>query len=436
MKDAAKQLEEKIRNKTARLGIVGMGYVGLPLAVEFGKVGFKVTGFDVDQDRVKSLQSGKSYIPDVRSDEVRHLVDSGLFQATTDIAALKKMDTVTICVPTPLNKVKAPDLSFVISSVENIRDGLHAGQLIILESTTYPGTTDEVVLPKLEETGLKAGKDFFLAFSPERVDPGNKQFGTKNTPKIVGGITSDCTRLAKALYEQAVDTVIPVSGPRAAETVKLLENTFRSVNIALVNEMALMSHQLGIDVWEVIEAAATKPFGFLPFYPGPGIGGHCIPIDPVYLSWKARQSGFESRFIDLAGQINSRMPEYVVERIVEALNEHQKCLNGSKILIVGVAYKKDINDMRESPALDIISLLSRRGAEISYHDPYVPVLKVEELEQHSRELTPEWMERQDCVVIVTNHSDLDYNKVIKSSKLIVDTRNALKGLSGTHIVRL
>jgi UDP-N-acetyl-D-glucosamine dehydrogenase len=436
MKDIAIELEDNVRNKTARLGIVGMGYVGLPLAVEFGKAGFNVTGLDLDRGRVKMLQSSKSYIPDVSSDELQSLVKAGKFRATTDLDVLKEQDTITICVPTPLNKVKAPDLDYVIASVENIRDGLHEGQLIILESTTYPGTTEEIVLPKLEETGLKVGKDFFLAFSPERVDPGNKQFGTRNTPKIVGGITPDCTRLAKVLYEQAVDIVVPVSCPRAAETVKLLENTFRSVNIALVNEMALMSHQLGIDVWEVIEAAATKPFGFLPFYPGPGIGGHCIPIDPVYLSWKARQSGFESRFIDLAGQINSRMPEYVVERITEALNDHQKSLRGSKILIVGVAYKKDINDVRESPALDIISLLMRRGAEISYYDPFVPFLKIEDIDQRAKDLTEDLLESQDCVVIVTNHSGLDCDKISKSSKLIVDTRNALKGLRGSHIVRL
>jgi UDP-N-acetyl-D-glucosamine dehydrogenase len=436
MENRSRQLIGKILDKKAQVAIIGMGYVGLPLAVEFARVGFNVTGLDIDAEKIRALQAGESYIPDIPSTTVRSLVKDGRFHPTTDPETLKTMDTVTICVPTPLNKVKAPDLSYVISSVENVRDRLHEGQLIILESTTYPGTTDEVVLPKLEETGLKVGKGFFLAFSPERVDPGNKQFGTRNTPKIVGGITPDCTRLAKALYEQAVETVIPVSCPRAAETVKLLENTFRSVNIALVNEMAQMSHQLGIDIWEVIEAAATKPFGFLPFYPGPGIGGHCIPIDPVYLSWKARQSGFESRFIDLAGQINSRMPEYVVERITDALNDHGKCLKGSKVLIVGVAYKKDINDMRESPALDIISLLQRRGVEISYHDPFVPILQIEEIEQRAKELTQDLLESQDCVVIVTNHSALDYDKIIKSSKLIVDTRNALKGLNGSHIVRL
>jgi UDP-N-acetyl-D-glucosamine dehydrogenase len=323
-----------------------------------------------------------------------------------------------------------------MNSVEVIRRSLHPGQLIILESTTYPGTTDEVVLPMLEETGLKVGRDIFLAFSPERVDPGNKQYTTRNTPKVVGGVTAECTELARALYEQAIEKVIPVSSTRVAETVKLLENTFRSVNIALVNEIALMSYKLGINVWEVIDAAATKPFGFLPFYPGPGIGGHCIPIDPFYLSWKARQTGFEARFIDLAGQINGRMPEYVVEKITEALNQHGKCLKGSRLLIVGVAYKKDINDVRESPALDIISLLARQGAQISYHDPFVPSLPIEGIEQKSKDLTEKTLEDQDCVVIVTNHSGLDYQRVVKASRLIMDTRNALKGYKGAHIVRL
>ena len=432
----AKNLSEKIRDKSARVGIIGMGYVGLPLALEFANAGFSVTGLDVDAERIQILQSGGSYIPDIPSDRVRDLVKAGRFHPTTDPDILKTMDTVTICVPTPLRKTKDPDLSYVMNSVEVIRRSLHPGQLIILESTTYPGTTDEMVLPALEETGLKAGKDFFLAFSPERVDPGNKQYTTRNTPKIVGGITPDCTQLACLLYEQAIEKVMPVSSTKVAETVKLLENTFRSVNIGLVNEIALMSDKMGINVWEVIDAAATKPFGFLPFYPGPGIGGHCIPIDPFYLSWKARQSGFEARFIDLAGQINSRMPEYVVEKITEALNHHGKCLKGSRMLIVGVAYKKDINDVRESPALDIISLLIRRGVQISYHDPFVPALQVEGAEQRSKDLTAETLEDQDCVVIVTNHSALDYPKVVKSSKLIMDTRNALKGFNGSHIIRL
>ncbi|MBI3811359.1 MAG: nucleotide sugar dehydrogenase [Nitrospirae bacterium] len=436
MAHESKQLFEKIRNKTARVGIIGMGYVGLPLAVEFANAGFTVAGLDVDGERIRVLQSGHSYIPDVPSDTVLDLVKKGRFNPTTDPDLLKTMDTITICVPTPLRKTKDPDLSFVMNSVEGIRRSLRAGQLIILESTTYPGTTDEMILPVLEETGLKVGRDFFLAFSPERVDPGNKQYNTRNTPKIVGGVTPDCTRLACLLYEQAIEKVIPVSSTRVAETVKLLENTFRSVNIGLVNEIALMSDKLGINVWEVIDAAATKPFGFLPFYPGPGIGGHCIPIDPFYLSWKARQSGFEARFIDLAGQVNSRMPEYVVEKITEALNHHGKCLKGSRMLIVGVAYKKDINDVRESPALDIISLLVRRGVQIAYHDPFVPALQIEGAEQRSKDLTGETLEGQDCVVIVTNHTDLDYAKIVKSSKLIMDTRNALKGFNGSHIIRL
>jgi len=436
MNQNALALLDKISQKKARVGIIGMGYVGLPLAVEFARAGFNVTGLDVDSERIRSLQSGHSHIPDISSEAIQELLKGGRFNPTTDPAALKTMDTVTICVPTPLRKTKDPDLSYVMSSVEVIGRFLHPGQLIILESTTYPGTTNEMVLPKLEETGLKVGQDFFLAFSPERVDPGNKHYTTRNTPKIVGGITSDCTRLASALYEQAIEKVVPVSSTKVAETVKLLENTFRSVNIGLVNEIALMSYKLGIDVWEVIDAAATKPFGFLPFYPGPGIGGHCIPIDPFYLSWKARQIGFEARFIDLAGQINGRMPEYVVEKISEGLNDQGKCLKGSRMLIVGVAYKKDINDVRESPALDIISLLIRRGVQISFHDPYIPELEMEGIERQSKDLNAETLADQDCVVIVTNHSLLDYSKIVKSSKLIMDTRNALKGFDGAHIIRL
>jgi len=436
MENRSKQLIGKIQDKSAQVAIIGMGYVGLPLAVEFARVGFKVTGLDIDAEKIRALQAGESYIPDIPSTTVRNLVKDGRFHPTTDPETLKTMDTVTICVPTPLRKTKDPDLSYIMNSVEVIRRSLHPGQLIILESTTYPGTTDEMVLPTLEETGLKVGRDFFLAFSPERVDPGNKQYTTRNTPKVVGGITAECTQLARTLYEQAIDKVISVSSTKVAETVKLLENTFRSVNIALVNEIALMSDKMGINVWEVIDAAATKPFGFLPFYPGPGIGGHCIPIDPFYLSWKARQSGFEARFIDLAGQINGRMPEYVVEKVMEALNQHGKCLKGARMLIVGVAYKKDINDVRESPALDIISLLARKGAKISYHDPFVPSLSVEGIEQRSKELDEKTLEEQDCVVIVTNHSGLDYGKIVKASRLIMDTRNAFKGFSGSHIVRL
>jgi len=436
MENGSKVLVGKILDKTAQIAIIGMGYVGLPLAVEFARVGFKVTGLDIDPEKIRALEAGESYIPDISSTTVRSLVKEGRFYPTTDPEVLRFMDTVTICVPTPLRKTKDPDLSYIMSSVEVIRRSLHAGQLIILESTTYPGTTDEMVLPRLEESGLKVGRDFFLAFSPERVDPGNQQYTTRNTPKVVGGITAECTQLARTLYEQAIDKVISVSSTKVAETVKLLENTFRSVNIALVNEIALMSDKMGINVWEVIDAAATKPFGFLPFYPGPGIGGHCIPIDPFYLSWKARQSGFEARFIDLAGQINSRMPEYVVEKVTDALNRHGKCLNGARLLIVGVAYKKDINDVRESPALDIISLLARKGVQISYHDPFVSSLSVEGMEQRSKALDEKTLEEQDCVVIVTNHSGLDYEKIVKASKLIMDTRNALKGFNVSHIERL
>ena len=430
------QLSDRILTKTAKIGVVGLGYVGLPLAVEFGEKGFRVTAMDVDQKRVESLQSGKSYIPDIPTQRLQSVLKTREFQVTSDPGFTKNMDTITICVPTPLRKTKDPDLSYIMAAVEMIRQNLHPGQLIILESTTYPGTTDEIVLPMLEETGLKVGKDFFLAFSPERVDPGNKTYSTHNTPKIIGGITPECTFLAQTLYEQVVTSVVPVSSTKVAETIKLLENTFRSVNIGLVNEMALLCNKLGIDVWEVIDGAATKPFGFLPFYPGPGIGGHCIPIDPFYLSWKARQSGFETRFIDLAGQINSRMPHYIMEKMTEALNDRGKCIRGAKILIVGLAYKPDINDMRESPALDIISLLKRRGAQIDYHDPYIPCLKLDGADLQSQDLTERTIEHQDCVVILTHHTGLDYNKLVKFSRLIMDTRNALKGIQGPNIVRL
>ena len=436
MEERASQLLKKINDRTARLGIIGMGYVGLPLAVEFGKAGFKVIGVDINEERTRQLQSGQSYIPDVPSEEIRYLVSTGRFEATSDPNRLMDVDTVTICVPTPLRKTRDPDLSHIMAAMEWICDDAPAGRLIILESTTYPGTTQEVLLPLLEGSDRRVGKDFFLAFSPERVDPGNKQFTTSNTPKIVGGMTPACTQLAKALYETAIQKVVPVSSTKVAETVKLLENTFRIVNIGLVNEIALICHNLGIDVWEVIDAAGTKPFGFLAFYPGPGIGGHCIPIDPFYLSWKARQSGLDSKFIELAGQINSRMPQYVVEKIAEALNDRKKCLNGSKMLVVGVSYKKDINDIRESPALDIISLLIGKGVRIQYHDPYVPEFKLRESEIRSVELTTDLMREQDCVLITTNHSSLDYESIVKASSLVMDTRNALKGYNSPNIIRI
>ncbi|MDO8795705.1 MAG: nucleotide sugar dehydrogenase, partial [Vicinamibacterales bacterium] len=370
-----KQLQDRITGRTARVGIIGLGYVGLPLAVEFAAAGFDVTGFDVDATKVAAVNAGKSYIGDVAQEHLAAVVTAKRLKATSDMGQLAGMDVIDICVPTPLNKTRDPDLSFVVKSVDAVKAHLRKGQLIILESTTYPGTTDEVVQPALEAGGLVAGKDFFLAFSPERVDPGNPSYSTRTIPKVVGGMNPESTELARVFYGAIIDHVVPVSSTRVAEMVKLLENTFRAVNIGLVNEIALMSHRMDLDVWEVIDAAGTKPFGFMPFYPGPGLGGHCIPIDPFYLSWKARQSGFECRFIELAGQINGSMPDFVVERVGEALNTKKKAINGSRVHVFGVAYKKDVSDMRESPALDVMELLVRRGAVLSYTDPFVPVLK-------------------------------------------------------------
>ncbi|MEQ1573931.1 MAG: nucleotide sugar dehydrogenase, partial [Vicinamibacterales bacterium] len=404
-------------------------------AVEFAKKGFDVTGFDVDAGKVAEINGGRSYILDVATEEVAAAVGAGTFRATTDMSTLHEMDAIDICVPTPLRKTRDPDLSYVVQAVDAVKARLRAGQLVILESTTYPGTTDEVVQPALEEGGLRAGVDFFLAFSPERVDPGNRGYSTKTIPKVVGGINAASTDLAAALYGSIIDTVVQVSSTQVAEMVKLLENTFRAVNIGLVNEIALMSHRMNIDVWEVIEAASTKPFGFMPFYPGPGLGGHCIPIDPFYLSWKARQSGFECRFIELAGQINSSMPAFVVERIGEALNTRKKAINGSRVHVFGVAYKKDVSDMRESPALDVIELLHRRGAILSYTDPYVPAL------DHGGLSLASVPEREaaagmDCAVICTNHAVFDYQAMPGRFPLVVDTRNALKGLAAENVFRL
>ena len=428
-------LLEKIESKQARVGIIGLGYVGLPLAIELAHAGFHVVGFDVDQSKVDALNGGTSYIPDVPSEDVADAVSRGLFRATVDERELADVDVIDICVPTPLRKTRDPDLSYVVQAVETTARVLRKGQLVILESTTYPGTTDEIVQPALEAKGLKAGEDFYLAFSPERVDPGNPTFQTKNIPKVVGGNNEASTRAAVTLYSQVIDTVVPVTSTRVAEMVKLLENTFRAVNIGLVNELALMSHRMNIDVWEVIDAAKTKPFGFMPFYPGPGLGGHCIPIDPFYLSWKARQSGFEARFIELAGNVNGAMPEYVIERTVEALNSARKALNGSRVHVFGVAYKRDVNDMRESPALDIMELLSRRGAIVSYTDPYVPVLEHGTLNLKS---IPEEQAAAsvDCAVIITDHKVFDYARIAKAFPLVVDTRNALKGVQGDNIFRL
>ena len=421
-------LMKKIISKDAKVGIIGLGYVGLPLAVEFAKAGFDVTGIDVDKRKVDAINKGISYIKDVPTIEVKELVQAGKLSATMDFSALKKLDTVNICVPTPLRKSKDPDISYILSATTEIAKYLHKDQLIILESTTYPGTTEEVMLPMLEAKGFKGGVDFFLAFSPERVDPGNPQFNTKNITKVVGGYSPKCTELAAALYGTAIDKVFPVSSTRVAESVKLLENTFRSVNIGMVNEMAIICDKLGINVWEVIDAAATKPFGFMPFYPGPGIGGHCIPLDPHYLSWRVRIEGYEAKFIELAGQINRSMPEYVVNKVGDALNKHGKPLYGSKVLVMGVAYKNDINDVRESPALDFIKLLQKKSAKISYHDPYIADLSHEGLPYKSITLTDKALKAADCVVLITNHTKFDYRNIVSKAKLVVDTRNATKAL--------
>ena len=428
-------LKERIERRQAKIGVIGLGYVGLPLAVEFAKAGFDVTGFDVDASKVEEINAGRSYILDVKTEEVAEHVKAGRLRATDDMSKLGDMDVVDICVPTPLRKTKDPDMSYVVSAAEQIAKYIHPGMLIVLESTTYPGTTAEVLQPMFEAKGLTVGKDFYLAFSPERVDPANERFNTRNTPKVVGGTTPACSEVAAALYSSAVDMVVPVSSTQVAEMVKLLENTFRAVNIGLVNEIALMSHRMNIDVWEVIDAAKTKPFGFMPFYPGPGLGGHCIPIDPFYLSWKARQTGFECRFIELAGHVNGSMPAYVVDRIGEALNTRKKAINGARIHLFGVAYKKDVSDMRESPALDILELLHRRGAQLSYTDPYVP--EVDHGDLCLRSIPDDKVDGSvDCVVIATDHKAFDYDAIARRFALVVDTRNALKGRKGDNIFRL
>ncbi|MCZ2079170.1 MAG: nucleotide sugar dehydrogenase [Bryobacteraceae bacterium] len=431
----ASVLEEKIRNRTARAGIVGLGYVGLPLAVEFGKAGFHVTGIDVQESKVSRLNAGESYIQDVPGESVRSLLNDGKLRATTDFSIIAELDTINICVPTPLRKTKDPDMSYIVSACQEIRKYMHPGMLVILESTTYPGTTDEVVLPVLEREDLRVGKDFYLCFSPERVDPGNPTYQTSNIPKVVGGVTRNCTEMGALFYQQALQTVVPVSSTHVAEMVKLLENTFRMINIGLVNEIALMCDRMGINVWEVIDAAATKPFGFMPFYPGPGLGGHCIPIDPFYLSWKTKQAGIEARFIELAGYINGQMPQFVVDKLQNVLNDYAKPLKGSRIHVMGVAYKRDIDDVRESPALDIIHLLRRRGSLVSYSDPYIPVLQVDGQNYLSQDPDAAAADA-DCVVIVTDHRNVDYASLVEKAKLILDTRNALKRFTSPNIVRL
>src|SRR5262245_3133789 len=424
MSDLSDALLKRIESRRARTGVVGLGYVGLPLLVELAKAGFHATGIDLDARKIEAIEQGRSYIPDVPIADLQSLKSAGKIDATTDFSIVADLDTINICVPTPLRKTKDPDMSYIVSAVEAIAKHLHKGMLIVLESTTYPGTTDEVVQPLLEATGLKAGVDFFLAFSPERVDPGNPTFQTHNVPKVVGGLTPDRSKLAGALYGTAIETIVPVSSTRVAEMVKLLENTFRAVNIGLVNELALMCDRMNIDVWEVVEAARTKPFGFMAFYPGPGLGGHCIPIDPFYLSWKAKQSGFDPRFIELAGYINGGMPHYVVDKVGEALNTRRKAINGSNVLVAGVAYKRDIDDMRESPALDVMGLLHGKGAKVSYADPFVPEVHGREwsgrYDIRAVEMKRSTLKQYDCVVIVTDHKSFDYDAIVAEVDLIVD----------------
>jgi len=428
--------KSNFESKNAKLAVIGLGYVGLPLAVEYGKAGFKVVGIDIDQSKVEQINSGSSYIIDVPDSDIKELVDKGLLSASVESSVISECNSVNICVPTPLGKTQDPDISFIDASVDAIVPFMHDGLLIILESTTYPGTTEEVILPRLSENGKIVGKDFYLAFSPERVDPGNKHYQTKNIPKVVGGVTPECTKMAVSLYGQVMDTVVPVSSSRVAETVKLLENTFRSVNIGLANEIALMCSSMGINVWEVIDAASTKPFGYMPFYPGPGLGGHCIPIDPFYLSWKAKQSGSDARFIELAGTINSKMPEHVVNITASALNSYKKPLNGSKALIVGVSYKPNIDDVRESPALDIIQLLHDKGAEVSWFDPEVDSLTGFDFARKIDKWGVDEISGYDVAIIVTPHSSVDHQAIIDADILTVDTRNALGATDKENIFSL
>jgi UDP-N-acetyl-D-glucosamine dehydrogenase len=424
------QLLSRIESKQAKVAVIGLGYVGLPLSVEFARAGYHVLGYDVNEKTVAALNQGRSHIQDVASADVAAMVRSGMFEATSDGARLSEVDAISVAVPTPLSKTRDPDMTFVQAASAIIAQHARPGMLVILESTTYPGTTREVLMPMFVERGFEIGTDLFLAFSPERVDPGNPVYHTRNTPKVVGGITPACTELAVALYSRCVDTVVPVSSTETAELVKLLENTFRSVNIGLVNEMAFVCDRLGVDVWEVIEAAATKPFGFMKFSPGPGIGGHCIPLDPHYLAWKMRSLNYKTRFIDLASEINIEMPAFIATKVAQALNRDRKSVNGSRILVLGVAYKRDIDDVRESPALDIIRLLESQGAEVVYHDPHVPAIRDHDERRDGIPLSPATLGSADCVVIVTDHSVIDYQMVVDHAALVVDTRNALAGISG------
>jgi UDP-N-acetyl-D-glucosamine dehydrogenase len=433
------ELIERIKSRTAHIGIIGLGYVGLPLVIRYCEEGFRVTGFDIDKKKVEKLNRGESYIGHIPSEKIKILRDRKLFKATTDYSKLKDIDCIIICVPTPLKKNKEPDLSYVKNTSDEVAKYLRKGQLISLESTTYPGTTREILLPKFESKKLKVGRDFFLVFSPEREDPGNPEFNTKNIPKVVGGITQECTRVGKALCEQTIDRVITVSSPEVAEFTKLLENIFRSVNIALVNEMKMLADKMGIDIWEVIEASSTKPFGFMPFYPGPGLGGHCIPIDPFYLSWKAKEYDFNTRFIELAGEVNTGMPHYVISKIIDGLNRNGKCLRNSNILILGIAYKKDSDDIRESPGVEIIDMLKKREAKVDYNDPHIASFSgmrhYPDLSMKSVELSEKKLRKYDCVVIITNHSQYDYPWILKNSKLIVDTRNSTAKIKSSKIIK-
>jgi UDP-N-acetyl-D-glucosamine dehydrogenase len=431
----AEGLRERIHARTARVGVVGLGYVGLPLALEFAKAGFSVTGIDVQEEKVARLNWGDSYIQDVPSALLAEMTEDNRFSATSDFSVIADLDTINIAVPTPLRKTKDPDMSYVVSACQKVAEYLGPGKLVILESTTYPGTTDELVLPMLERTGLKVGEDFFLCFSPERIDPGNPKYHTRNIPKVVGGITPACTEMGRLFYSQALETVVPVSSTSVAEMVKLLENTFRMINIGLVNELAMMCDRMGINIWEVIDAAATKPFGFMPFYPGPGLGGHCIPIDPFYLSWKSKQAGIEARFIELAGYINGQMPHFVVDKVQNALNDAGKPLKGSQVHVLGVAYKRDIDDVRESPAIDMMLLLERKGAHVTYSDPYVPTLQIFDRELRSSDAL-ERAADADCILLATDHTAVDYPAVLERAKLIVDARNVFKNQRSEKIVRL
>lgn len=429
-------LADKLEGGTTVYGVVGLGYVGLPLAVEMAKAGRRVVGFEVCDDKVAEINSGKSYIPDISSDELAPVVAAGLLEATTDFARASECDAVVICVPTPLNKAKEPDVTYIVTATDAVAPHIKPGTLVTLESTTYPGTTEEVVQPILERGGHKVGTDIYLAFSPERVDPGNPVYQTKNTPKVVGGVTPACTELASAFYRTFLDEIVPVSSTRTAEMSKLLENIFRCVNIALVNELLMLCERMDINVWEVVDAAKTKPFGFMPFYPGPGLGGHCIPIDPFYLAWKAREYDFHTEFIELAGKVNENMPYYVARRLMDALNTRKKSLGGSRVLILGVAYKGDIGDMRESPAIKVADLLMRKGADLVYYDPHVEDFEVDGVSIPRCQLTPDECQKADAVVLITAHQAVDYDLVVDSSDLILDTRNVLDRYDSDRVIRL